>query len=180
MQASGLQSSSSNAKSKLSNCRPVLGTSKSSEAASISLPSQLKKQTAIDRERFVWRTDLSRSSPYWKGWYQGLSELFLSLRIPKILMLAGTDRLDKTLLIGQMQGKFQMSLLPEVSGSLWGLQHFAMKCCYNSGAGAEVGEGWTQLQSCCLGQRLFRHFMFLLTWIFKGDTLELDWESLMP
>jgi hypothetical protein len=28
-------------------------------------------------------------------------------------MLAGTDRLDRTLTIGQMQGKFQMVLLPQ-------------------------------------------------------------------
>lgn len=41
--------------------------------------------------------------------------MFLSVRVPKLLMLAGTDRLDKTLLIGQMQGKFQMALLPKVS-----------------------------------------------------------------
>jgi hypothetical protein len=31
-----------------------------------------------------------------------------------VLMLAGTDRLDRTLTIGQMQGRFQMVLLPQV------------------------------------------------------------------
>lgn len=87
---------------------------KSPEAAQISLPSQLKKERAIDRDRYVWRTDLAATSPYWKGWYMGLSELFLSVPAPKILMLAGNDRLDKTLTIGQMQGKFQISLLPQV------------------------------------------------------------------
>ena len=30
------------------------------------------------------------------------------------LLLAGTDRLDKALMIGQMQGKFQLVLLPQV------------------------------------------------------------------
>ncbi len=73
---------------------------------------------AVTRARFVWRTDLSSSAPYWKGWYTGLSELFLSVTAPKILMLAGSDRLDKTLMIGQMQGKFQMSLLPQVKPKL--------------------------------------------------------------
>ncbi|KAL4373824.1 hypothetical protein AHAS_Ahas05G0120400 [Arachis hypogaea] len=38
----------------------------------------------------------------------GLSDKFLSCPVPKLLLLAGTDRLDKSLTIGQMQGKFQM------------------------------------------------------------------------
>ncbi|KAF7150080.1 hypothetical protein RHSIM_Rhsim02G0145500 [Rhododendron simsii] len=41
-------------------------------------------------------------------WYEGLSEKFLSCPAPKLLLLAGTDRLDRLLTIGQMQGKFQM------------------------------------------------------------------------
>lgn len=96
----------------------VTGVCRSSEAASISLPSQLRKELAVTRERYVWRTDLASSAPYWKGWYLGLSQLFLSVKAPKILMLAGSDRLDKTLTIGQMQGKFQMSLLPKVRPAL--------------------------------------------------------------
>ncbi|KAG9145909.1 hypothetical protein Leryth_019580 [Lithospermum erythrorhizon] len=43
--------------------------------------------------------------------YEGLSDKFLSSPVPKILLLAGTDRLDRTLTIGQMQGKFQMVLV---------------------------------------------------------------------
>lgn len=30
-----------------------------------------------------------------------------------MLLLAGTDRLDRELMIGQMQGKFQLTVLPE-------------------------------------------------------------------
>ncbi|KAL1533899.1 protein phosphatase methylesterase-1 [Salvia divinorum] len=37
-----------------------------------------------------------------------VSEIFLASLVPKLLLLAGTDRLDKTPTIGQMQGKFQM------------------------------------------------------------------------
>ena len=48
-----------------------------------------------------------------EGWYKGLSEAFLGVCAPKVLMLAGTDRLDKPLTIGQMQGRFQMVLLPQ-------------------------------------------------------------------
>lgn len=46
-------------------------------------------------------------------WYTGLSKLFLSIAAPKILLIAGTDRLDQELTVGQMQGKFQMCLLPQ-------------------------------------------------------------------
>lgn len=86
---------------------------------------------AVTRERYVWRTDLTASAPYWKGWYLGMSELFLSVKAPKILMLAGSDRLDKTLTIGQMQGKFQMSLLPQVISSTIVLEGAVRKviCC---------------------------------------------------
>uniref|UniRef100_A0A7S3DZ53 Protein phosphatase methylesterase-1 n=1 Tax=Chloropicon laureae TaxID=464258 RepID=A0A7S3DZ53_9CHLO len=44
--------------------------------------------------------------------YSGLSKRFLGVPVPKLLLLAGTDRLDKDLTIGQMQGKFQMKVLP--------------------------------------------------------------------
>jgi hypothetical protein len=40
----------------------------------------------------------------WQGWFQDLSEKFLKARAAKFLVLAGTDRLDKTLMIGSMQG----------------------------------------------------------------------------
>lgn len=92
-----------------------------------------------------WRTPLAASQPYWQGWYSGLSDAFLALTVPKMLLLAGTDRcvcrcseracahhnaccmwrrntpstagaarrrLDKVLTIGQMQGKFQLVLMP--------------------------------------------------------------------
>ncbi len=34
-----------------------------------------------------------------------MSELFLNANMPKVLILAGTDRLDTALIRGQMQGK---------------------------------------------------------------------------
>ena len=36
------------------------------------------------------------------------------MRTARLLVLAGTDRLDKELMIGQMQGKFQMEVVPGV------------------------------------------------------------------
>ena len=38
--------------------------------------------------------------------------MFLNVHVPKLLLLAGVDRLDKDLMVGQMQGKFQMQILP--------------------------------------------------------------------
>ncbi|KAJ3711075.1 hypothetical protein DFJ43DRAFT_1134273 [Lentinula guzmanii] len=47
-----------------------------------------------------------------EGWFAGLSNKFLAVRTARLLVLAGTDRLDKELVIGQMQGKFQMVVVP--------------------------------------------------------------------
>jgi len=60
---------------------------------------------------YEWRVDLSKTEPHWEGWFKNMSSLFLSCPVPKLLILAGVDRLDKELTIGQMQGKFQMQIL---------------------------------------------------------------------
>lgn len=70
---------------------------------------------AISKEKpnqyYTWRIDLSKTESFWKGWFQGMSSLFLSVPVPKMLLLAGVDRLDKDLAVGQMQGKFQMQII---------------------------------------------------------------------
>ncbi|KAG6853726.1 Protein phosphatase methylesterase 1 [Blastosporella zonata] len=43
---------------------------------------------------------------------------FLQARTGRILILAGADRLDNELMIGQMQGKFQMVVIPGVGHML--------------------------------------------------------------
>lgn len=83
--------------------------SRSLRAASISVPSQLLKGAD---GRWRWRTPLLASEPFWEGWYSGLSDAFLAVPVPKVLMLAGADRLDRPLTIAQMQGKFQAVLVP--------------------------------------------------------------------
>ena len=52
------------------------------------------------------------------GWFTGLSKRFLVARTARLLILAGTDRLDRELMIGQMQGKFQMEVVPDVGHML--------------------------------------------------------------
>jgi protein phosphatase methylesterase 1 len=54
----------------------------------------------------VWRIDLGQTEKYWSGWFKGLSNTFLNCPVPKMLLLAGIDRLDKDLTVGQMQGEF--------------------------------------------------------------------------
>ncbi|GAV68736.1 Abhydrolase_6 domain-containing protein, partial [Cephalotus follicularis] len=82
------------------------GSIRNIDSARVSIPSTL---TYDDSKRcYVYRARLEETEQYWRDWYDGLSEKFLSCPVSKLLLLAGTDRLDRSLTIGQMQGKFQM------------------------------------------------------------------------
>ncbi|KAI8088703.1 Alpha/Beta hydrolase protein [Halteromyces radiatus] len=77
------------------------------QSAKVSIPPLVK----LENDKYRWRTDLHLTKPYWKEWFTDLSDKFLGSPVSKLLMLAGTDRLDKTLTIAQMQGKFQLTVL---------------------------------------------------------------------
>ena len=62
---------------------------------------------------YTWRIDLSNTEKHWLSWFRGMTNKFLDVPAPKLLILAGVDRLDKNLTIGQMQGKFQMHVLSQ-------------------------------------------------------------------
>ncbi|KAJ9648353.1 Protein phosphatase methylesterase 1 [Coniosporium tulheliwenetii] len=79
------------------------------DSARASVPSLLLQTPAGS---WIWRTNLSKTEAYWSNWFDGMSSKFLSARGAKLLLLAGTDRLDKELMIGQMQGKFQLQVFP--------------------------------------------------------------------
>lgn len=66
---------------------------------------------AVDTNIYTWRIDLSKTERFWNGWFKGLSQKFLNITIPKVLLLANIHGLDTALTIGQMQGKFQMQVL---------------------------------------------------------------------
>ncbi|CAK7207149.1 Protein phosphatase methylesterase 1 [Sporothrix eucalyptigena] len=83
-------------------------TSIAEAAAEASSPSNATK-----RRPWRWRTDLGGTQPFWEGWFVGLSKKFLGARGGKLLLLAGTDRLDTELTIGQMQGKYALQVFPE-------------------------------------------------------------------
>lgn len=89
-------------------------------SARVSVPSMFTESTDdhMVKHKYIWRAPLHLTAPYWAGWFTGLSASFLAVRSARLLILAGTDRLDKTLMIGQMQGKFQLEVLPDVGHML--------------------------------------------------------------
>lgn len=90
-------------------------TIRNSNSARVSVPPLLKEETPDDNAwSYTWRTNLAKTKPFWENWFTGLSSKFLSTPgTGKLLILAGTDRLDKELMIGQMQGKYQLQVFPE-------------------------------------------------------------------
>lgn len=77
---------------------------RSLESARLSVPGMLKKQG----DKYVWVLDLLATKPFWDSWFKGLDQAFLSASCACLLILAGTGRLDRDLLMGQMQGKYQL------------------------------------------------------------------------
>jgi pimeloyl-ACP methyl ester carboxylesterase len=90
-------------------------TCRSEESARLSIPSQLICTAEGD---YRWRTPLLETKEYWSGWYSDMSQRFLSCTVPKMLVLAGVDRLDTPLMVGQMQGKYQLVILPQCGHQL--------------------------------------------------------------
>lgn len=73
------------------------------EEDSSSMPPPVSS-TAPGNRKYVWRIDLAKTEQHWFGWFKGLSTAFLNVPVPKMLLLAGVDRLDRELTVGQMQG----------------------------------------------------------------------------
>lgn len=86
------------------------GLLKNRSSAEISIPT-LFKTTEIGRIKRI--TDLGEFKPYWSKWFTNLSSRFVSLPTSKLLILAGNENIDKELIIGQMQGKYQLVVLQD-------------------------------------------------------------------
>jgi protein phosphatase methylesterase 1 len=84
-------------------------TLRNPQSARASVPSMFLQ---TPEGRWTWRTDLSSTEAYWENWFSGMSGKFLGGRGAKLLILAGTDRLDKDLMIGQMQGECSIMSVP--------------------------------------------------------------------
>ncbi|KAK6465131.1 carboxyl methyl esterase [Scheffersomyces coipomensis] len=81
----------------------------SRESANLSIPDLLNPD-------LTWKTDLALTQPAWEGWFVGLSKNFLSFKGPKLLILSAHETLDKNLIIGQMQGKYQLVVFQNNTG----------------------------------------------------------------
>ncbi|EGV65835.1 alpha/beta-hydrolase [Yamadazyma tenuis ATCC 10573] len=79
---------------------------KNTESASISVPDLF----VDDGEVLKWKIDLKITKPFWDSWFKGLSANFVSCgskqHVAKLLILAGHETLDTSLIIGQMQGRY--------------------------------------------------------------------------
>ncbi|KAG6040716.1 putative carboxyl methyl esterase [Claviceps citrina] len=83
-------------------------------SARASVPALLRRDDSVDASRpWRWRTNLGATQAFWEDWFAGLSRKFLEAKGGKLLLLAGTDRLDTELTIGQMQGKYALQVFPE-------------------------------------------------------------------
>lgn len=74
------------------------------DSALVSVPHLVKYEYGT----YNWVMDLNKTIPFWDTWFTGLSKSFVDAPTSKLLILAGTDSLDKELMIGQMQGKYQL------------------------------------------------------------------------
>ena len=86
-------------------------TIRNRESACVSVPGLLSQGETLSQDPsrpWTWITDLRQTESFWPGWFKGLSARFLAIKAARLLILAGTDRLDKDLMIGQMQGKYQL------------------------------------------------------------------------
>lgn len=82
------------------------------EEESLSMPPPPSASSAASTNRkYVWRIDLAKTEQHWFGWFKGLSTAFLNVSVPKMLLLAGVDRLDRELTVGQMQGNTMHTMM---------------------------------------------------------------------
>jgi len=89
----------------------------SSKLAEVSMTPRLKKQ---NNARLVYKMPFEATRNYWQGWFENMSEKFLSVKTYKISFLAGsgndaTRKMTTELTRAHMQGKFQLEMFPGTS-----------------------------------------------------------------
>mmetsp|Transcript_5459 Transcript_5459/g.9237 ORF Transcript_5459/g.9237 Transcript_5459/m.9237 type:complete len:142 (-) Transcript_5459:39-464(-) len=89
-------------------------------SAKVSMPGQMEEKVdpVIHQKYFKWRTNLMATKMHWNDWFKGMSQLFLDINLPKILLLASSDRLDKTLQMALTVGKFKQKVIENVGHSI--------------------------------------------------------------
>ncbi len=64
------------------------------------MSTQVRPVNVMDlTQGYTWRTDLQRTREHWEGWFRGMTGLFLSTHMPKQVILAGSDRMDREMMI---------------------------------------------------------------------------------
>lgn len=63
------------------------------------------------------RTDLLKTKPYWREWFEGFDESFLGATIQKCLVMSHLDVLDRKLTIAHMQGAYELNIISNPSRS---------------------------------------------------------------
>ena len=90
------------------------GQVKRLESARLTMPDLVVEKDG----QYEWRTDLLGSKDYWREWFLGMNEKFLNVDLPKTLVIASNDRMDKELTIAQMQGKFKLVSMFDVGHTI--------------------------------------------------------------
>ncbi|KAI8970929.1 Alpha/Beta hydrolase protein [Pilobolus umbonatus] len=108
----------------------------------LSIPALLRPED----DKYTWITDLKKTIPFWEDWYSGMSEKFIKAPTSKLLLLTHPDSMDTTLTVGQMQGKFQLSIVNES-------YHFIHEDQPNKVAG-QVVDFWNRHQRSVLPARI--------------------------
>lgn len=70
--------------------------------------------------RIGWKCDLKKLPLFWDTWFPNMSKNFIESTngsISKLLLLSTNDTLDKDLMIGQMQGKYQLVVFNNTSNA---------------------------------------------------------------
>ena len=88
------------------------------ESARVSFPGQLREYEKNGQKRWGWQVNLKETEKYWQGWFKGLSQVFLGIHVPKVLLTAEKERMDKELTIAQMQGRFKVVVIHNVGHSV--------------------------------------------------------------
>jgi protein phosphatase methylesterase 1 len=90
------------------------GQVKNLESARVTMPDLIKEENG----EFIWNTNLLASKDNWREWFTGMNKCFLDLVLPKTLVIASNDRMDKELTIAQMQGKFKLVSMFDVGHTI--------------------------------------------------------------
>lgn len=80
---------------------------RNAESNGTSIPAQLRR---VKKTR-QWRPPLEHTEILWSGWLHGLSSTLLAINWPMFLILADVNRLDRYVMIAEMQCRFRNVVL---------------------------------------------------------------------